>query len=238
MVKELIRAFLVMSVFTIICGLCYPFSTIYLSNKTMPRQAEGSFIYKKNKSTNKESIIGSVLIGQEFNSEKYFHSRPSTSSSVGSNLGPTNKELLKRVSSRVQTLRNENLKNEIPIDLVTESASGLDPNISISSAYFQVPRIAKARGISEDALKNIVKKNIENKYFGILGEKRITVLKLNLDLDKVTQWFFNKIPTNPKNKIIIGSGIDFNFKIINNEIINIIKVARSTIDLLARIKQE
>jgi K+-transporting ATPase ATPase C chain len=179
--------------FTFICGFLYPFSVTYVSNKILPKQSAGSLILVQDKTSKKEKIIGSSLIGQKFKSEKYFYIRPSelldngndTLISCGSNLGPTNKKLIERVSNNYKRLKKQNLNDLIPLDLITESASGLDPHISTSSAKFQIPRVARVRRISSESLGNIIKRNTEPRQFGFLGEERVNVLKLNLDLDRV-----------------------------------------------------
>ncbi len=193
MIKQFLTAFLIMINFTFICGFLYPFSVTYVSNKILPKQSAGSLILVQDKTSKKEKIIGSSLIGQKFKSEKYFYIRPSelldngndTLISCGSNLGPTNKKLIERVSNNYKRLKKQNLNDLIPLDLITESASGLDPHISTSSAKFQIPRVARVRRISSESLGNIIKRNTEPRQFGFLGEERVNVLKLNLDLDRV-----------------------------------------------------
>jgi K+-transporting ATPase ATPase C chain len=161
-----------------------------------PYQAQGSLIEKDGK------VVGSALIGQEFTSERYFHSRPSATlgpdpadpsktvaapynavNSMGSNLGPTNKALIDRVKGDVDRLKAENPSAPVPIDLVTTSGSGLDPDITPESAYFQIPRVAKARNMSEDSLRQLVAGQIVGRTLGLLGEPRVNVLALNLALD-------------------------------------------------------
>jgi K+-transporting ATPase ATPase C chain len=162
-----------------------------------PYQAHGSLIEKDGK------VVGSELMGQYFTSDRYFHGRPSATlgpdpsdpskttsvpynaaNSMGSNLGPTNKALIDRVTADVEKLKQENPSTEVPTDLVTTSGSGLDPHISPASAYFQVPRIAKARNMPENALRDLVAEHIEGRTLGLLGEPRVNVLELNLALDK------------------------------------------------------
>jgi K+-transporting ATPase ATPase C chain len=169
---------------TIIFGLLYPLGVTGLSHLAFPHQANGSLISRNG------VIAGSNLIGQPFTADKYFHSRPSNAgagydatSSGGSNLGPTNKQLIDRVHSDVSKLQQENPGEPIPGDLVTSSGSGLDPDISPASAAFQIPRIAKVRGISSDQLKALVLAHLQERQFTILGEARVNVLQLNLDLD-------------------------------------------------------
>lgn len=173
-------------VFTISLGLVYPLAVWSVGQVIFPHQANGSLI--KNE---KGEIIGSELIGQQFSAAEYFHSRPSGAgigydavASSGSNLGPTSKKLIERVETEVDKLNTENSKMAIPADLVTTSASGLDPHISPAAAEFQIPRVAKQRNISEPELQQIVQKFTEGRRFGILGEPRVNVLLLNLELDK------------------------------------------------------
>jgi K+-transporting ATPase ATPase C chain len=169
---------------TLLFGLVYPLGVTGLGQLLFPKQANGSLIEKNGQ------ILGSRLIGQPFTSDKYFHSRPSAagngydaSSSSGSNLGPTNTQLVDRVKQDVAKLQQENPGAAIPADLVTTSASGLDPDISPAAAQFQIPRIARARGISAEALRPLVVRHTQKRQWGILGEARVNVLELNLDLD-------------------------------------------------------
>ena len=185
--KENLRiAILFTVVTTIIFGLLYPLTVTGLSQLFFPSQANGQLIVKNGQQ------VGSRLIGQPFSSDRYFHSRPSaagngydpiTPSGGASNLGPTNKALVDRVNSDIQKLRAENPGAPIPIDLVTTSGSGLDPDISPAAAEFQVPRVAQARHISQESLRALVAKHAEARQFGIFGEPRVNVLELNLDLD-------------------------------------------------------
>ena len=184
--KDLITSALMIVVFTISLGLVYPLAVWSVGQVIFPHQANGSLI--KNE---KGEIIGSELIGQQFSAAEYFHSRPSEAgigydavASSGSNLGPTSKKLIERVETEVDKLNTENSKMAIPADLVTTSASGLDPHISPAAAEFQIPRVAKQRKISEPELQQIVQKFTEGRRFGILGEPRVNVLLLNLELDK------------------------------------------------------
>ncbi len=184
MKKELMVALRFTLVTTLLFGLVYPLGITGLSQWLFPRQAKGSLIEKDG------HIVGSKLIGQPFTSEKYFHSRPSSagdgydaSASSPSNLAPTNQALVERVKSAVAKLEQENPSAPIPADLVTASGSGLDPEISPAAAEFQIPRIARARGMSADDIKGLVARHTEARTFSILGEPRVNVLELNLDLD-------------------------------------------------------
>ncbi|MBI3591609.1 MAG: potassium-transporting ATPase subunit KdpC [Candidatus Melainabacteria bacterium] len=169
-------------ILTLITGFIYPMLVTVLAQTFFPSQASGSLIIKN------KNISGSKLIGQNFTSDKYFHSRPSESNydgtkSGGSNLGPTSKKLIDKIISTAKGLEKENPNISPPADLITASGSGLDPHISIAGAEFQIPRVAIARGISEGALHKLVVEHIEKRQFGILGELRVNVLTLNLALD-------------------------------------------------------
>ena len=184
MKKELILALRFTLVTTAVFGLLYPLVMTGLSHLLFPKQAAGSLIEKNGR------IIGSKLIGQGFSADKYFHSRPSAaangydaSASSPSNLAPTNQALVDRVKSDVAKLQQENPGAPIPVDLVTASGSGLDPEISPAAAEFQIPRIAKARGMSAESLKGLIARHTQGRTFGIFGEPRVNVLELNLDLD-------------------------------------------------------
>jgi K+-transporting ATPase ATPase C chain len=171
---------------TVLLGIAYPLVVTGLAQLLYPRQANGELIRQPD-----GTVIGSSLLGQPFTSLGYFHSRPSAAgpagydpmASGGSNLGPTNKVLIDRVSSSVQSLSAENAGAPIPVDLATASGSGLDPHISPASAEFQVPRVARERGIKEDGLRALVAKHTEQRQLGFLGEPRVNVLELNLDLN-------------------------------------------------------
>lgn len=199
MFKHIKQAVLATIVLTVILGLGYPLAMTYLSGALFPHQAHGSLIKKED-----GTVIGSELIGQNFTGDTYFHGRPSATtdtdpndatktvpapynaaSSNASNAAPTSKALVADVQSRAEALKAENpdAKGDIPVDLVTSSASGLDPHISVAGALYQVPRVAKARGVSEEAVTKLVQDNSEGRTFGLLGEPRVNVLKLNLALD-------------------------------------------------------
>jgi K+-transporting ATPase ATPase C chain len=184
MKKDLQIAIRFTLVTTVVFGLAYPLVVTGLSQWLFPRRSNGSLITRGGK------VVGSQLIGQTFSSDSYFHARPSNAgdgydaaNSSGSNLGPTNHALIERVQADVAKLRAENPNAPIPVDLVTASGSGLDPHISPAAAEFQVPRVARARKISQDSLRALVAKHTEARQFGVFGEPRVNVLELNLELD-------------------------------------------------------
>jgi K+-transporting ATPase ATPase C chain len=196
MLREIRPAIIVLVVLTLVTGLAYPLAMTAIAGVIFPKQAQGSLIEKDGK------VVGSALIGQEFKDDKYFHGRPSATTapdpadsaktvpapynaanSGGSNLGPTSKALNDRVKEDVEKLKTENTSAAVPVDLVTTSGSGLDPDISPAGALFQVPRVAKARQMSEDRVRQLVAENTEGRVAGLLGEPRVNVLALNLALD-------------------------------------------------------
>jgi potassium-transporting ATPase KdpC subunit len=185
MKKNLITSVLMTLVTTVLFGLLFPLAITGLAQVLFPRQANGELLSRDGK------VVGSSLIGQSFSSPGYFHSRLSSagtgydaSNSGGSNLGPTNQSLIARVQGDADRLQAENPRAAIPMDLLTSSGSGLDPHISPEAAEFQVPRIAKERGLSEDAVREAIRQHTESRQFGFLGEPRVNVLELNLALDE------------------------------------------------------
>lgn len=184
MKRNLLTAFLMTVITTILLGLVYPLLVTGLAQILFPKQANGELIEANGK------IIGSRLLAQSFTGTRYFHPRPSAvnydaANSNGSQLAPTNHALADRVKADVAALQAENLGTPVPIDMVTTSASGLDPDITPAAAEFQVPRVAKARGMTEDAIRNEVRRHTQQRQFGFLGEPRVNVLELNLALDHI-----------------------------------------------------
>jgi K+-transporting ATPase ATPase C chain len=199
MLKQLKQSILVVLILTVICGLVYPLAMTGLAQALFPRQAHGSLIERDGK------VIGSTLIGQNFTKPEYFHGRPSATtdtdpndptkqvpspynaaSSNASNAAPSAKSLISDVQSRIDALKAENpdAKGPIPVDLVTASGSGLDPDISPAAAAYQIPRIAAARHVPEAEIRSLVAANTEGRTLGLLGEPRVNVLPLNLALDQ------------------------------------------------------
>ena len=182
--KNLITAVLMTMVTTVLFGVAYPLVITGLAQVIFPDNANGQLIRGAD-----GAVIGSRLLGQPFVSPGYFRSRPSAanydaSASSGSNLGPLNPKLIDRVKADVAKLQNENPGKPVPVDLITTSGSGLDPHISPAAAEFQIPRVARERGLSEDELRQIVSAHTEGRQFGFLGEPRVNVLELNLALDE------------------------------------------------------
>jgi len=198
MLREIRPAIVVLVALTLITGLAYPLAMTGIAQVLFPRQAQGSLIERNG------TVVGSELIGQQFDSDKYFHGRPSATTapdpndptktapapynaanSGGSNLGPSNKLLIDRVQGDIDKLKQENSSMPVPTDLVTTSASGLDPHISPEAAVFQIPRIAKARKLPEERIRQLVADHTEGRLYGLLGEPRVNVLLLNLVLDQL-----------------------------------------------------
>jgi K+-transporting ATPase ATPase C chain len=198
MLRQIRPAIVVLLALTLITGLVYPLAMTGIAQVIFPRQAQGSLIERDGK------VVGSELIGKVFESDKYFHGRPSATTapdpndatktvpapynaanSGASNFGPSNKALIDRVQGDMDKLKQENSAAPVPPDLVTTSASGLDPHISPEAALFQVPRIAKARNVPEDRIRQLVADHTEERFLGLLGEPRVNVLLLNLALDRL-----------------------------------------------------
>ena len=198
MLREIRPAIVLVITLTLITGVAYPFAITGIAQVIFPYKAQGSLLERDGK------VVGSALIGQEFTSEVYFHGRPSATTapdpndsaktvpasynaanSGGSNLGPTSKALIERIQGDIEKLKLENPSAQVPADLVTTSGSGLDPHISPEGALFQVPRVAKARNLPENRVRQLVAENTSDRFVGLLGEPRVSVLELNLALDRV-----------------------------------------------------
>jgi potassium-transporting ATPase KdpC subunit len=197
MLREIRPAIVLVIALTLITGVAYPFAITGIAELIFPDKAQGSLVERDGK------VVGSALIGQEFTSEGYFHGRPSATTTAdpndstkmvpapynaansgGSNLGPTSKSLIERIQGDIEKLKQENPSAQVPGDLVTTSGSGLDPDISPEAALFQVPRVAKARNLPENRVRQLVAEHMSDRLIGVFGEPRVNVLELNLALDR------------------------------------------------------
>jgi K+-transporting ATPase ATPase C chain len=189
LMNHLKAALKLFAILLVIVGVIYPIAVTVLAQFVFPEEAGGSLLYDVS-----GKVIGSALIGQPFSDPQYFWPRPSATSecpynplaSGGSNFGPTNTKLMEQIATRADFLKSSGIQDPVPSDLVMASASGLDPHISLQSALVQIPRVARARNLDEDTLRNLVLDHVEERQFGFLGEQRVNVLNLNLALDSMT----------------------------------------------------